>query len=771
MNRSKLYIPIGILAIIGLVFVLFPKRVFDTPLSTTLYSSDGRLLGARIAIDGQWRFESTDSLPPKFVEAIVAYEDRRFWWHLGIDPIAFARAMRDNISRRRVVSGGSTLTMQVARLALGNKSRNIFNKIVEAAFAVGLELRYSKHQILMLYGANAPFGGNVVGIEAAAWRYFGRPASSVSWAEAAMLAVLPNSPALIHPARNRAELKQKRDRLLKTLRDNGRISDTTYQLSVSEPLPQKWQDLPMLAPHLLDYVSLRGLSRATTTINSQMQQSVSDVLLQRSTTFSGNHVNNIAAVVAELKSGKVIAYVGNTPKSERDVPAINVDIIQSARSSGSILKPFLYGAMLQEGDITPTMLVADIPFRRKNFTPTNYYKNFDGAVAANNVIARSLNIPSVVMLQEYGVEKFQMSLKKLGFSTFEKPADHYGLSLILGGGEVTLWEAVQAYAYLGQLLVSDSVVAPLRGLTFFENEPGRVPSSLPMSPGAAWLTIEAMKEVGRPDNQSGWRHFASSRHVAWKTGTSYGNRDGWAIGLTPEYVVGVWVGNAGGEGRTGLTGTDYAAPVMFDLFNLLPNNTRWFERPDIDLVQAEVCQASGHIASTFCPVVDTVFTTRRSVNTPSCPYHKMVTISKDGQYRVNSNCATLSDMVQECFFVLPPAWEWYYRIQHPEYKTVPPFHPKYGLSSVDGVIIDIIYPTKGSIVIPTRSLSGKEQGIVMQAVHRNVDAVLYWHVSGNYIGQTSVNHKIIWPHPTVGHHMLKVVDSDGLSLEIDFEVE
>ena len=227
-----------------------PRTLFPEACSTLLYSSDGQLLGARIAPDGQWRFPPADSLPGKFVTCLLTYEDKRFFRHSGVDPVAIVRAMRINLSRGKVVSGGSTITMQLARIARGNRDRTLYEKMVETGYALLLETAFDKHQILNLYASHAPFGGNVIGIETAAWRYFGRSAADLSWAESATLAVLPNSPALIHPGRNRARLKAKRDKLLTALKERGILDETEYGLSLLEPLPEAPVPLPDEAPHL-----------------------------------------------------------------------------------------------------------------------------------------------------------------------------------------------------------------------------------------------------------------------------------------------------------------------------------------------------------------------------------------------------------------------------------------------------------------------------------------------------------------------------------------
>ncbi|MBR1538791.1 MAG: penicillin-binding protein 1C, partial [Bacteroidales bacterium] len=558
-----------IAALFVLVLALRPGKLFDDPVCAVLESSDGRLLGARIAADGQWRFPPADSVPAKFARAIVAFEDKRFWHHPGVDPLAIGRALRLNLRNGEVRSGASTLTMQTIRLSRGNRPRTIREKMLEAALALRLEAYLDKEDILALYAANAPFGGNVVGLEAAAWRYFGRPADELSWAGAATLAVLPNAPALIHPGSRRDALLAKRNFLLDKLCAEGVLDALECELAKDEPLPDKPWPLPEIAYHYLETLRKQQGDRLyESRIDYALQQRAEAVVARHAEVFATNQVFNVAALVLDVRSGAPLVYIGNAGHESR-LHGDNVDVVQAPRSSGSTLKPLLYGAMLDEGQILPEMLVSDIPFHYKDFTPSNFNHTFDGAVPARDVIRRSLNVPSVRMLHEYGVEKFIDLLQKLGMTTITRGADTYGLSLILGGAEIKLGDLAAVYASMARELRDDA--AESRTAAWGRAVP-------PLSRGALWCTFEALTEVNRPEEEGDWHSFNSTRKVAWKTGTSYGNRDAWSVGVTPDYVVAVWVGNCNGEGRPLLTGVGYAAPVMFDLFSLLPS-TGWFEMP------------------------------------------------------------------------------------------------------------------------------------------------------------------------------------------------
>ncbi|HMX40755.1 MAG TPA: penicillin-binding protein 1C, partial [Saprospiraceae bacterium] len=614
-----------------------PRPLFRKPLSTVLEDRHGDLLCARIASDGQWRFPPNDSLPEKYAAAVIAFEDKRFRWHPGIDPLSLSRAIWHNLTQGRVVSGGSTLTMQVIRMARDNPPRTVGEKLIEAFMATRLELTYSKRHILHLYAANAPFGGNVVGLEAAAWRYYGKNAALLSWAEAATLAVLPNSPALIHPGRNRQALVDKRNRLLQKLRDSGHLSALECELGMEEPLPEQPQPLPQLAPHLLDRLSTgrqpeqflrRPLAAATahrfaSTLDRQLQQRVTDILVRRQEVYRGNEVHNLAAVVIDVPSGEVLAYVGNVPGAGQQHQE-QVDIIAAPRSTGSILKPYLYALALESGDILPNSLLHDVPTQLGDYKPENYYETYDGAVPARRALIRSLNVPFVLLLQQYGLEKFHYNLQRLGISTLSRPPDHYGLTLTLGGAEANLLDITRIYANMGRRL-REVYEGPSK------HRPASTTVEGILSPGAIWHTFQAMQEVERPNSLGEWELFRASRRIAWKTGTSFGFRDAWAAGVTPQYAVGVWAGNADGEGRPGLIGVEMAAPVLFEIFEQLPGGDAWFDPPYDDMAQIAVCRQSGYRAGEHCER-DTAWVPKGGLNAPLCPYHQLLHLDASGQW-------------------------------------------------------------------------------------------------------------------------------------------
>ncbi len=718
-KRRNLILAAVAILLLGYLFCL-PRNLFkNVSYSTVVESADGELLGARIAADGQWRFPPCDTVPDRFATALIQFEDRHFRYHPGVNPISLVRAARDNIRSGHVVSGGSTITMQVIRLSR-QRERTVWQKMVEAVLATRLELRCSKRRILAMYASHAPFGGNVVGLEAASWRYFGRPASELSWGESATLAVLPNSPSTLHLSRGREELLQKRNRLLKRLLDHKDIPIETYTAAIEEPLPEAPLPLPSLASHYVERCP-KGV-RTRTGLSLPLQRAVEAAVNRRSDELAQEGIADMAAVVIDNASGAVVAYVGNS-SPERERPGRQVDIAASPRSTGSILKPFLYEAALQEGTILPRTLLPDIPVNLSGFAPQNFDHQYYGAVPADEALARSLNVPAVFLLRQYGVPKFHSVLQEAGLSTITEVPEHYGLSLILGGAEARLDEITAAYS------------AFVRGSAPFTD------------PVARWYTFEALKEVNRPD-QLDWRLIRSVRKAAWKTGTSYGFRDAWAVSMTPAYTIGVWAGNAQGQGVPGLVGARTAGPVMFDILNLLPPSDEWFSDPTChsersegtqrsEGAYADVCTASGHLAGPDCPS-ETMLLPEAGIDSEPCHYHN------SGE------------------FVLPPAMEWYYRPNHPEYT---------GARKAPGdAAVQFIYPQSGAVLSLPRQLSGKVEGVVFRAAHHKTDATLWWHLDNTYVGETTFRHEMLLA-PAPGRHTLTVVDQDGSTASVSFSVE
>ncbi|WP_241448745.1 penicillin-binding protein 1C [Aquimarina pacifica] len=749
--------------------------MFSDPTATVIETKKGELLGAKIAADGQWRFPETDSVPQKFIHTIIAFEDQQFYRHFGFNPLAMAKAMIQNIKAGKVIRGGSTITQQVIRLARKGQKRTYFEKIKELLLATRLEFGASKEEILKLYASYAPFGGNVVGIDMAAWRYFGLPAYQLSWAESATLAVLPNAPSLIYPGKNQTILLKKRNRLLQTLLEQQTIDSLTYQLAITEPLPHKPYFLPQTSPHLLERLAEEYPGqRIQTTIDPHLQKQVNGIVKQHYESLKQNEVHNMAVMVMDVATREVRSYVGNTPTDRAHQK--DVDIIRAARSTGSTLKPILYAAMMDKGELLPEQLVSDIPTVIAGYSPKNFDEGYSGAVPANRALARSLNIPAVRLLQQYGLQRFRDEMNALRIDDIRYGADHYGLSLIVGGAEANLWDLCKTYAGFASILrhyeetsseyFSEEFVTPIM-VADQKVDFGIKKQQKPLyGAGSIWLTFEAMKKVNRPQGDEAWEFYDSSKEIAWKTGTSFGNRDAWAIGVSQKHVVGVWIGNADGEGRPELTGLNAAAPVLFDVFNLLPDS-KWFPAPYDDLIEVNVCAQSGFLAAKNCPVKPMYVPMAGARNT-ACFYHIPVHLDSEKQFRVNSSCEAVTDIIHESWFVLPPLQAYFYKTNNASYRTLPPYRSDCVVETQKQM--DFIFPKANSSVYLPTGFDGKVNEVILKIAHIHPDTKVFWYVDDVYVGMTKQFHEMpVLPEP--GKHIITVIDEKGNELRRNIEIK
>ena len=756
--------------LILVIWFSLPVVRFNDPVSPVLFSADGRLLGARPAADGQWRFPPGDRVPQRFYDVLVRFEDKRFYSHPGVDPLAVVRALRQNLRSGKVRSGASTITMQVVRLARKNRERTYLEKLREAVLALRLETRRSKREILSLFAAHAPFGGNVVGIDAASWLYFGRSPEKLSWAEAAFFAVLPNDPGLLASANGRARLLGKRNGLLETLRARGAMPDLECRLALAEPMPDRLRPLPRDAPHLLDTLAARAgaASPFRSFIGADLQRVVGQAIEQHGARLFDRGIRNLAAVVIDNRTAAVVAYAGNVGLDRREEHGQSVDILQSRRSTGSILKPFLYAAMLKEGGLTPVTLVPDTPVRFEGFRPENFDRRFRGAVPARTALAWSLNVPAVRELREYGIPRFENRLRQWGMTTLDRTPDDYGLTLVLGGAEGRPIEIAALYAKMAQL--ASGAPGGGREVRLLRDERESPSSMRDLGAASAYLTLQALTAVSRPDEEGFWRNFSSSKWVAWKTGTSFGLRDAWAVGVTPNCTIGVWAGNADGEGKPGLTGLGAAAPVLFDLLGAVDGGGE-IVRPPSGLKELRVCRDSGYLATDLCPA-DTVLVPEESRFDRMCAFHQVVHLDVAGRFRVDSRCEPVDKMRHEAWFVLPPVQEYFYRAEHAGYRPLPPFRSDCsgGAAGERGSrVMSLVYPEPDMSVYVPVGLDGKVGEVIFEAVHREGGATIHWHLDKQYVASTPVFHQIaVAPEP--GEHRLVLTDDEGRRIERTFQV-
>lgn len=773
-KKHKIKLSLLTIALIWYALCL-PGELFNEPTSTVILSKENKLLGAKIAKDGQWRFPENKSVPEKFKVCLIQFEDEHFYNHPGFNPISIFKAFRANQKAGKVIRGGSTITQQVIRLSRKGTDRTYWEKAKEIILATRLEFRESKEEILSLWSNNAPFGGNVVGLEAASWRYFNRSPEHLSWAESATLAILPNAPTLIYPGKNQEKLLVKRNRLLKKLLDNSIIDSLTFDLSIQEELPPKAYAIPQITPHLLQKITRKREGELVkTTIDYHLQQQANQIAKIHYQKLSQNEIHNAAILVLDVKTRQVLAYVGNTPTNSDHQK--HVDIIDKPRSTGSILKPFLYSAMLDNGDILPETLIPDVPTQVGNYKPENFNQEFAGVVPAKKALARSLNIPAVKMLQQFGLAKMHDYLQKMQFTNINKPADHYGLSIILGGAESNLWDLCKNYAAFSSTInhydetlryYSNEFCEPTYYQDVDINFGEQTKEKNIFNAASMYQTFQSLKEVYRPGTNQNWQYFDSSKEIAWKTGTSFGFRDAWAIGTTQDFVVGVWVGNADGEGRPGLVGVQTAAPILFDVFDKLPKS-EWFTAPVNEMVSVDVCSKSGYRATEICETTKKMDIAMSGLHSEPCPYHKHVHLNTSEEFLVNISCEHPEDIVKRSWFVLPPVIEHYYQDKNPLYKRLPDFKDSCVNTSEESIAF--IYPKNQTQIYLPKEFDGKKNDVILKVAHTNEDATLFWYINNEYLGKTSQFHEFAI-QPKEGKYTIVVMDQSGVEVRKDIEIK
>lgn len=754
---------IGLAALMALLicFLLIPlpRPLFQQSYSTVVIDEQGNILRAFLNEDQQWCFppDYRLTIPEKLKTCILNFEDKYFYQHPGINPVSLIRSIFRNLSSKRIRSGASTISMQVIRLAL-KKPRTIPNKILEIFQALKLEFRYSKEKILHFYVNHAPYGGNIIGFQAASLKYFRKKPDQLTWSESAILAVLPNSPGLISPLFNRNKLLKKRDALLKALLAKQKINRETYLISIQEPLARAFSNFFINAPHLSqtlkNQLNLKS-GYIHTTIIQKHQARIEELVRQHLLFLQSQGIYNGAALVVETQSRKIRAYVGSQDFFDNQHGGQNDGLI-SPRSTGSILKPFLYALAMDEGIILPQTRIKDVPSYFGSFSPSNASKKYSGLISAKEALIHSLNVPASRLLNTYGLHKFFLFLESAGMSTLFRKPDEYGLTLILGGAEATLFDLSMLYCGLG----NRGNFRPLICIQPDRPEASGIGSRM-ISPEACYFVLEMLKDVKRPGSEFYWEQYHNQHPIAWKTGTSYGQRDAWSVGVTPQWTIAVWVGNFNGEGNPNLSGASCAAPLMFDIFNYLPKSPllNWFDKAKLKLKKVKLCLDTGFVAGPHCPKTYWADALNSLKPLKSCPYHRTIFTSMDESCQVCSLCWKADEYKKINRLVYPPDVSQYLREKGMIISDIPP-HNKSCPGHSESEALQIIYPVQNAKMWIPRDFDGTLQKITFKVAHRIKDRTVYWYLDNIYQGYTQRKHKRAFEMKK-GWHRLDVIDSEG----------
>lgn len=770
-----------------------PMAKLWTPTSTLVYDSQDGLMAAFLASDDRWRVNvSLEEVSDEFIRMLIAYEDRWFFRHFGVNPLAMGRAIIQNLRTRSIVSGGSTLTMQVARL-LDPKPRTITSKVVEIFQAISLELRYSKRDILEMYVNLAPYGGNIEGIGAASLLYFGKSPAELSTGEAALLVALPKAPESLRPDRFGDAARAARDEVLRRAVRFGAIDEASCTEALLEPAPTSRRELPSVAPHFTRLVAQRhGPGRIYTAISPYIQTEVERLLAQHVARLREDGITNGAVVVIDNLNLRVVAYVGSADFHDT-AAAGQVDGARARRSPGSALKPFIYAMAFDRGIITPRSYLEDVPVSYGEYSPQNYSGTYSGLVSAQSALSQSLNVPAVNLLAEIGVDSFSSFLRDAGISSLAR-SRAYGLSLAIGGCEVSLLELTTAYSALANggvlqpasmvtavaptnaapaaaptaTLAGSSAATPASSSAVTSAAVQTRPALRLLSSESAFLVTEILSDNARPDFPPGWESTSLPR-VAWKTGTSYGHRDAWSIGYSPRYTVGVWIGNFSGEASSKLIGAEAAAPLLFQIMNRLleGTETEWFRRPET-LVKREVCSLSGMPIGPYCSVaVDDYWIPGKS-SEQVCDLHRSSLIDQSTGLRVPDYLRGTDGILERTYIEWPPAVaSWMAATGATGYRP-PPLDSRFA-QKISGDPPRIVSPIRGREYELRPGVAPDQQKLALVAEAGSGVRQLYWFIDGEFVGSAAPGEAVFYT-PAPGTHELVCQDELGRTARLSFVV-
>ena len=689
------------LAFLAILSAIFPLRV-DVPYSTIILANDGSVIQAFLSDDDKWRMKTELSeISPTLRHAVLAKEDRWFYWHFGVNPFAILRAAANNFLRQKTTSGASTLTMQVARMLenrrMGkNRERSFWNKLCEVFRAFQLEASMSKDEILQLYLNLAPFGGNIEGVKAASLLYFGTLPEKLSLAEATTLAIIPNRPTSLKlDADNAGAVRLARDAWLERFRQMGTFPSDIVEDALREPPAIRRHDVPNLAPHFGSRMKSAFPSEAIirTPLDVQKQnavQTIAENVVRRLQIYG---INNAAVVVVNNKTRAVEAYLGS-PNFFDKTNAGEVDGVRAVRSPGSALKPLVYGLAMDKGIITPKTILTDVPANFDGYAPENFDRTYRGFISAERALINSLNIPAVKLLRGVGVAAFTEALTKAGFEQVRKDARKLGLSSVLGGCGIRLEEMAGLYCALANegvwkpLVIKDEggsmkyeTGAMKQDVHWWENIFGtgseaKQAGTQIISASAAFMLGEILTQLTRPDVPHKFTSAQRLPKVAWKTGTSYGRRDAWSIGYNKRYTVAVWVGNFSGVGVPELVGADIATPLLFDIFNAIDYNSPndWFQPPPT-LDFRLVCSESGFVPESFCQNQVAEYYIPRVSSNAKCQHAKEVWVSADENISYCTDCLPSTGYKTKLYPNFPPEILALYAAQNQVFERIPEHNP------------------------------------------------------------------------------------------------
>lgn len=771
MRRFSLPVQIGLglSALVGvcvLAFVVldlafpFPEARLHPPAGTRVVDRNGTELRRFLASDGMWRFPvQLDDVAPELVTALIESEDRWFFMHPGVNPFAIVRAAWTNMLSGRIVSGASTIPMQIARMA-DPRPRTLSAKMIEAFRAVQLTLHHSKQELLEIYLNLAPFGGNIMGVEAASRLYFNKPPDALSLGECALLAVLPRAPNRYDPARRPEAAMGVRNRVLTLLAEREAVDSEMARDATRQPMVAYRRPSPMLAPHftLLAKNRLGEKSLLETTLSLPVQRTVEQLVTRHVQRIQNRGISNAAAVVIDRTTRQIIALVGSSDFFD-DSTQGQVNNALAPRSPGSTLKPFLYALAFDKGLVLAKSRLLDVPTEFAGYAPQNYTGAFSGQVTAAEALSRSLNVPAVRLLARTGLKDFYHLLRNGGLETIDRPAARYGLPLVLGACEVRLIDLVNLYATLAQ----GGHHRPWRITT------GRSSSTMQLfTPEAAHVVATILTGVTRPDMPDSWRLTLDRPIAAWKTGTSFGHRDAWAVGFGPTYAVGIWVGNPDGTPVKGISGAHDAGPLFFDILHALEPNKRNLQLPEATAFHEVALCAHSHLPATpDCP--ETITDLAGPVmHLPRCTDHRYIMADAETGDRLEGACLLLRPAKRQLVTTAPPELAAWLAAQGKPVPSLPRLSATC-LDVPDGQPPRITSPSATTPYVMRHDAPTEFQQIALTASTADPNQTLWWYADGDFVGTASGSKQLFLPM-VPGKHHVSVTDEQGRTGSTTFRV-
>lgn len=741
------------LSLIGGFFILnalFPLRV-QIAYSPVITASDGSVINAFLSPDDKWRMQlQTHEINPGLKKAILLKEDRYFYYHPGVNPVALGRALINNLIQNKTTSGASTITMQVARL-LYPKERTVLNKIGELFRAGQLEWQFSKAEILTLYLNLVPFGGNIEGVKAASVLYFQQSPQELSLAQAVALTVIPNKPSSLRIGSKNERIMAFRNKWLRYFAAQEAFPAKEIQDAINEPFVAVRSEAPQVAPHFAYRLHQQFPQQAIipTYLNRVIQEKVTQLAYNYLSRLRAKNIRNASVLVINNQTKAVEAYLGSADFTDQEHGG-QVDGIRANRSPGSTLKPYVYALAFDKGLITPRSMISDVPVDYAGYRPENYFGNYNGNITIEYALATSLNIPAVKILDQLSVPVFVDKLKQAQFSRIKKTGDQLGLSVILGGCDVKLEELTALYAAFANQGQYTSLRWQKQDSSFFKKQL--------VSPAAAYLVNQILTQLQRPDLPHNFQNSGHLPRIAWKTGTSYGRKDAWSIGYNKKYTVGVWVGNFSGEGVPELNGTDSATPLLFDIFNTIDYNAAndWFTAP-ASLARRSVCTVSGQPANTFCSdrVLDAYLPGISPVK--KCEHLKEVTVALDEKYAYCTTCLPASGYVRKWYPNYAPEILTFYEAEHIPYPRIPAHNPQ--CSRIFSEFAPVITaPAPDMEYLLERA---EKQKLMLHCNTHNEVKQVYWYINDKLFRAASVNQSLFFTPEKAGKYKISCLDDQG----------